>query len=88
VVIAAHDQLRIDGAILVRSVGRGTQRPGRLLPLLEELLGDLLAQLMIGLLPGLTGAEAHFNGVVAGASDRRRLGVSPTEGQQTDSQEQ
>ena len=52
-----------------------TDRSGRLLPLLEKCLGQLLLQLVCGLLPGLTSAIAHLHRVLARALDLGFLGV-------------
>jgi hypothetical protein len=53
----------------------GADRSVRLLPLLEQLLGHLLFQLVCGLLPGLTSAIAHLHRVLARALDLGFLGV-------------
>ena len=53
----------------------GADRSVRLLPLLEQLLGHLLLQLVCGLLLGLTSAIAHLHRVLARALDLWFLGV-------------
>ena len=45
----------------------GADRSGGVLPLLEHLPGQLLLQLVCGLLPGLTSAVAHLYRVIARA---------------------
>ena len=66
-VIASHHQLRVNGALLVGGIGVGADRSGGVLPLLEHLPGQLLLQLVCGLLPGLTSAVAHLYRVIARA---------------------
>jgi hypothetical protein len=65
-----------------------TDRSGRLLPLLEKCLGDLALQLVCGLLPGQTGAVAHFYRVLARALNLGFLGVSGRNRHQQDTKQQ
>ena len=53
----------------------GADRLGCLLPLPQEYLGQILLQLVCGLLPGLTSAIAHLHRVLARALDLGFLGV-------------
>ena len=75
-VIASHDQLRVNGAVLVGGISSTAERLGCFVPLFHQSLADLLAQLGIGLLPGLFSAVAHLHRVLTRALDRRWFGVS------------
>lgn len=66
----------------------GADRSGGVLPLLEHLPGQLLLQLVCGLLPGLTSAVAHLYRVIARALDLLCLGVGRTMRQHQGAKEQ
>jgi len=66
VVVTAHHQLRVDGALAERGKGVGADRTGRLLPLLEQCLGASCA--LPALVPSVWPASTSRSGVVSGLS--------------------
>jgi len=87
-VITGHHQLWVDRAVPVGRISPGTHGPGGVLPLLEQVPGDHLAQLPIGLLPGLADSGYHFYRHLTWTAERRCAGEGSIQRQQPKAQEQ